>query len=71
MMKRPPRLRWLMRSAVSSYSAPHMVGHYWQLRQGNNLTHRDAIQVLTDAVEHRDREHTLKAYGPTHPEARA
>ena len=65
----PPPLRWLMRNAVSPYSAVHMVRLYWDMRQKNGLSHRDAVALATQRGQEVDRAETLKAYGPTHPEA--
>lgn len=67
----PPPLRWLIRNAVSPFSAVHMVRQYWQLRQKKNVPHPVAIDIVTKHVERCDREHTVTAYGPTHPEAQA
>ena len=65
----PPPLRWLMRNAVTPFSAVHMVNDYWHLREVQNLKHVQAVGILTEAVERRDREMTVRAYGRTHPEA--
>lgn len=66
----PPQLRWLIRNAVSSYSASHALDLYWRLRQRDGRSHEAAIRQLAVNMERGDREETLSAYGPTHPEAR-
>ena len=66
----PPRLRWLLRNAVSPFSAPHMLARYWTERH-NGGGHDQALSECARRVRILDGMQTLQAYGPTHPEARA
>ena len=63
----PPQLRWLIRNAVGSFSAPHLTRRYWQNRK--TMTHAQALADCAGAIMVVDQGRTLLDYGPTHPEA--
>lgn len=64
----PPQLRWLLRNAVGAFSSQHLVDRYWRNRVG--MGHSAALADCAGAIIAVDQTQTLKAYGPTHPEAR-
>lgn len=63
----PPRLRWLIRNAVSPFSAVHMLRRYQTTRAKRG--HAEALQDCAARIRATDHAETIAAYGPTHPEA--
>jgi hypothetical protein len=65
----PPLLRWLQQNAVAKWCARGMLADYRRMTRPQSLTPREACQTIIDAIERRERQHTVKAYGKSHPEA--
>ena len=64
----PPELRFLVNYSVTSYASKPLLRDYRKLlRKGWSLP--EIVRAFTLGMAEDDRKHTLKAYGPTHPEA--
>lgn len=64
----PPRLRWMLRNAVSPFSALHFLRRYRDERLYASAD--KALAECARRISLIDAQQTLAAYGPTHPEAR-
>lgn len=67
----PPRLRWLQQNAVAKWCARGMLADFLHMTRVQGATPQDASRAIVRAIEERERKHTIRAYGKSHPEASA
>lgn len=63
-------IRWLGNYSVAKWSSYHLELRVQKIMRETGCTRADALTDVISYVRRQEMQHTVKAYGPDHPEAR-